>query len=981
MGIFGNVGSRIRNLMQWDKDRVALNLAKGNTSSTPPQSGFEILQSYGHDVLQDYLKIENDLMSRFVDAENMQEYPELSSALEAYADDCSQLDPLTNKTVWVDSPDRTIKEIVTDLYDVRLRLEEEAWADAHALCIAEGERVWTSRGPVPIEEINIGDYVQGYKNGRMTLFKVKNKFDNGIKDVWSIKTRHREIKATLDHKVLVHNLGEAPQWKAVKDLKMTRHPGGGVNLKHTDRIVISTQAPNPPEVPSWDELCDIEKWRSPMEWELSDRKIGHCAVGFRSPPKEIILPDRITIDFCRLYGFLIGDGNLNYCDYENASQVIYSRGVYQDLNDKYDKLLSDFGLDVAVNATRTTSVVCSVKLARLLVLLGFNNGSHIKRIPRWLGKLPAEYREAFLEGFIDADGWESSQHPQGNLRHFEIANIPLAYDLKNLINGLGYSSGNIKIRKKDPGFEIKGKIVKSTRPAATLTFSSRKSNVELLAENVKKISKIGEMRVYDLEVDDAAHNFVVEGVCVHNCMYGNSYSELLVTDDGLIGTNYLPAPTMRRIEGRRGELFGFLQDWKGRFGYSVSEFQEILAQRATQGNNPASNEGTVTALEDWEVVHARLRSKQRRSLYGMGVLDPGRWIWKRLMLLEDAAMIYELERTPQRYVFNVDVGDLPPKEAFAYLNKVRQQYKKIKFWNPTTQQLDMRHAPLDQSDDFFLAVRNGVKSSTVDVLNSPKWNSTETLDYFRLKLFAAIKVPMAYLGYADSVGKGTLSQLDQRFARSVLRVQRELRNSYKRMGRVHLAALNIDPRQVDFEVYMTVPGSIFELAQLEVRNAKADFAGRMSQFVSMHWILSKVFGLSEEEVEYVIKQRHTEAEAEAEVQAKALGLQMKEQGKVQNQMAGQQQAQLPAGNPMAASEDGDVKSPVASLSRIWPQRRQYYGYKPITEQELFRGHRDHEKLIEDNFEKMFKQDQVFANRITEIRELVHDLRATMHYKK
>ena len=52
------------------------------------------------------------------------------------------------------------------------------------------------------------------------------------------------------------------------------------------------------------------------------------------------------------------------------------------------------------------------------------------------------------------------------------------------------------------------------------------------------------------------------------------------------------------------------------------------------------------------------------------------------MLLEDAAMVYRLQRAPERYAFYVDVGDMPPKEAFAYLNKIRQQYKKTKFYNP-----------------------------------------------------------------------------------------------------------------------------------------------------------------------------------------------------------------------------------------------------------------------------------------------------------
>lgn len=607
MGFFGNVGPKIRNLLRWDKERVVLNLAKGATGSSFPTSGFDLLQSYGYDVLSDYLKLEHDLMSRYVDYEEMDDYPELASALDIYADDATQTESLKNRTLWVDSDDKTVGEIVTDCFDSRLRLDEEMWSMARTLA-----------------------------------------------------------------------------------------------------------------------------------------------------------------------------------------------------------------------------------------------------------------------------------------------------------------------------------------------------------------------------------------------KYGQDYEEMLVTQDGLVGLNFLPPPTMRRIEGRRGELFGFVQDFKARFGYSPDEFKNLLAQRLANGDgsNPADR---VVAMEDWEVLHMRLRSKHRRSIYGYSVLEPARWIWKRLMLLEDAAMVYRLQRAPERYAFYVDVGDMPPKEAFAYLNKIRQQYKKTKFYNPQTGKLDLRFNPLSQDEDFFVPIRKGVQTSRIDVLGAPSWQHMEDIEYFRLKLFSAIKVPKVYLGFAEGTAKGVLSQEDVRFARTVLRLQRELRNGLKKMGRVHLAALNVNPAAVNFEVYMTVPSSIFELAQLEVRNAKADFAARMSQFVSLHWILQKVFGLSDHEIEFIIDQRHSEQLADAEIQAKGMGFQMKEQGEFQQKQA-QQQQQAAAAQQQQGAEQQAVQaepgSPQAQearmrlrefggLSQMWPLRRQQYGYRPITERELFHGNREHEKRLEENLEKVVKSNGALSSRITELGELIHEIRHAM----
>lgn len=462
--------------------------------------------------------------------------------------------------------------------------------------------------------------------------------------------------------------------------------------------------------------------------------------------------------------------------------------------------------------------------------------------------------------------------------------------------------------------------------------------------------------------------------------YGNDYEELLVTGDGLVGLNFLPPPTMRRIEGRRGELYGFVQDYKGRFGYSPEEFKQLLTQRQAGGNDPRNK---YAALEDWEISHFRLRSKHRRSIYGYSVLEPARWIWKRLMLLEDAAMVYRLQRAPQRYAFYIDVGDMPPKEAMGFLHKMRQQYKKTKFYNPQTGKLDLKYNPLSQDEDFFVPVRKGVQATKIDVVGSPSWQHMEDIEYFKLKLYAAIKVPKVYLGSEAPRAKGVLSQEDVRFARTVLRIQREVRNGIKKMCRVHLAALGINPSQVDFEVYMTTPSSIFELAQLEVRNAKADFAGRMSQFVSLHWILQKVFGLSEEEIEYIIKERHQEQLSDAEIQSKAMGFTMDVQNtaalKQQAASTAVQQQQMATAQPntQAAEDLRKHMRASGSLSHMWPQMRHNLGYRPISEQELLHGNREHEKLVGDNLEKILESNTSLARRLAELGQLVNELKMSM----
>lgn len=487
--------------------------------------------------------------------------------------------------------------------------------------------------------------------------------------------------------------------------------------------------------------------------------------------------------------------------------------------------------------------------------------------------------------------------------------------------------------------------------------------------------------------------------------YGNDFEELLVNDDGVIGLNYLPAPSVRRIEGRHGELYGFIQDPRGKIGFSVDDFKAAMAKRQAliTGDIKAGEAGTdpTIAFEDWEVVHFRLRGKQRRSVYGHSVLDSARWIWRRLMLLEDAAMIYRLHRAPERFAFYVNVGDRSDNEAMLYLNRMRQQFRKNKYVNPRTGYLDQKVNPPAQDEDFYIPFRSGEDGSRVEMLSAPAWQHMDDVEYFRSKLFAAMKIPRAYLGEDDGAVRAVLSSQDIRFARTVLRIQREVRNGIRKMARVHLSALNIDPNSVDFDIQMTVPSSLLELAQIEARAARADLAARMRDFVSLHWVLAHVFNLDDEEIQTIFLQRDEdmirEGKAQGAAQAAAqppMDMGGGDFGGTESGVEGGEQA--PEGEAGAA-ETPDAAGPfeqrersraraIFSARRIGmelPSGRVMRGRTAaITERELFAGSdRAGQRRVEEKLEALLKRDKVLAGRLQELRELMGELRSTVTSRK
>jgi hypothetical protein len=455
-----------------------------------------------------------------------------------------------------------------------------------------------------------------------------------------------------------------------------------------------------------------------------------------------------------------------------------------------------------------------------------------------------------------------------------------------------------------------------------VSFTDEKFEEQFVAETVLHISYFGDAEVYDLEVDDEEHNFVSDGVVVHN---------------------------------------------------SPQEFQKILATRTNairqamqpgQARVPGNILQRVNALEPWEVAHFRLRGKHRRSVYGYSVLEPARWIWKRLMLLEDAAMIYRLQRAPERFAFYVDVGDLPPAEALAFVNKIRQQHKKKRFVNPSTGKLDLKFEPLSQDDDFWVPVRKGVEGTRIEVLGGPSWQHMDDVEYFQTKLFTAVKVPKAYLAQDENTARAVLSSEDVRFARSVLRVQREVRNGLRKVTRTHLAALNIDPYSHEYTIHMTVPSAIFELAQLEVRNARADLASRMREHVSLRWVLENVYLLSDEDIKIIIQERSEDVIREGKAQAEVEKASAMAQAEVERMNA----PPGGAGGVESLGRPSGMKILERKLNALPRQLR-----SAITEKELLHGSREAEKRAEEKLNRLLRSNEGLARRLRESAALMREV--------
>lgn len=192
--------------------------------------------------------------------------------------------------------------------------------------------------------------------------------------------------------------------------------------------------------------------------------------------------------------------------------------------------------------------------------------------------------------------------------------------------------------------------------------------------------------------------------------YGNIFCEVVVNEKGVLGLNWLPPPTMRRIIDGRGNLVGFVQDPSGMFAFNIATRDDLEKLRVKRDGSSA------VFFYPWEVVHWRLRGKQMRALYGYSLLDSARWIWKRLIMLEDSSLVCKLTKSPSRFAFYVDTGEMPPREARAMVDEVRRRYKKKRIVDPSTGKLDFRINPMCLSLDTRIPLLNGTTRPLRDLI-------------------------------------------------------------------------------------------------------------------------------------------------------------------------------------------------------------------------------------------------------------------------
>ena len=288
-------------------------------------------------------------------------------------------------------------------------------------------------------------------------------------------------------------------------------------------------------------------------------------------------------------------------------------------------------------------------------------------------------------------------------------------------------------------------------------------------------------------------------------------------------------------------------------GLPTQELERLEGEDKTNPNYVQFQWNTAgITFENWQVAHFRILGNDKYAPYGSSVLEPARRIWRQLTLLEDAMMAYRIVRSPERRVFKIDVGNIPPQDVEQYMQKVMTQMKRNQVVDPSTGRVDLRYNPLSIDEDYFIPVR-GQSATDITALPGGKYaGDIDDVKYLRDKLFSALKVPPSYLARSTDSGeddKGTLAQKDIRFARTVQRLQRSITTELEKIGIIHLYTMGYrDTDLVSFKLSLNNPSKIAQLQELEHWKVKFDIAGAATEgYFSKSWVAKNIFGMSSDE--------------------------------------------------------------------------------------------------------------------------------------
>jgi len=272
--------------------------------------------------------------------------------------------------------------------------------------------------------------------------------------------------------------------------------------------------------------------------------------------------------------------------------------------------------------------------------------------------------------------------------------------------------------------------------------------------------------------------------------------------------------------------------------------------------------GDITIVPASGIAHFTLSSSMgENGPFGESPLWACVKAYRHLSLLEDSVIIYRIVRAPERRVFFLDVGNMPPQRVRAYMEQVRNELRMKRIPNETggADKIDSVYNPMSMHEDFFFAQTADGRGSRVETLSGGE-NLGEIADltYFQNKFLQGLRIPASYMsGGRDGTaqvtdGKVGIAYVEEvRFANYCARLQQKINKTFDVHFKMYLKSAGIKVDDHLFKIRLVDPQNFKEYKQAEVDEKMISNFSNVKDvpFLSARYKMMHYLGMSEDDIQ------------------------------------------------------------------------------------------------------------------------------------
>jgi hypothetical protein len=307
----------------------------------------------------------------------------------------------------------------------------------------------------------------------------------------------------------------------------------------------------------------------------------------------------------------------------------------------------------------------------------------------------------------------------------------------------------------------------------------------------------------------------------------------------------------------------------GTAGYQAGGSRGTTANNLTNYSASGSRfqlaEGELS-VDAKHMVHLSLSDEVTPNYpFGTSLLETVFKVYKQKELLEDAIIIYRVQRAPERRVFYVDVGNMPSHLAMQFVERVKNEIHQRRIPSQTgsagggSSAIDSSYNPLSINEDYFFPQTAEGRGSKVETLpGGTNLGEIDDLRYFTNKMVRGLRIPSSYLptGADDSASSfndgrvGTAYIQELRFNTYCERLQKMITEEFDLDFKKYLleAGLNIDTST--FSLKFQPPQNFAAYRKTELDNQRIPTFTQMIgvPFISNRYALKEYLGWTDEQI-------------------------------------------------------------------------------------------------------------------------------------